>query len=324
MDTDKRLGIGVIGLGVHALRAHIDHFGGLPARLVSVRDTDAAKMAKFPEAKACADEAAMLADPEVDAVMVMTPDRFHIGTALAALKAGKHVFVEKPVIDRAEDEGLLREAVALAAASGRVLTTCHPRRFDPPFIWLKANLGRLTEGLGEPLGFGFDFSYHAPRPETRGLHRSLLLDHFGHEVDLMHFLFGRRPFEASRLVDGELRYHVTGVRDDGLTFSFHGTRMLRKPVYPESCTVRFARGEMLMDMQGGLARIFDRDNGTVREEACGTTDYDVRFRAVNGTFVRAALGLGPDYLEAEDLLVNNLSAVALAEDGSFSWPTAGA
>ena len=319
------LGIGVIGLGVHARRAHIDHLPGLPARLVAVCDTDAAKMADFPDARACADETALLADPGVHAVMVMTPDRFHVASALAALEAGKHVFVEKPVIDRFEDVALLREAVATAARLGLVLTTCHPRRFDRPFLWLKGSLDRFRAAFGPVLEFRFDFSYAEPRPETAGHHRSLLLDHFGHEVDLMHFLFGRRPFAAQTLFDAADRYHVAGARDDGMAFAFSGTRMLRVPAYPESCAVRFARGEVAMDMQGGLARVFDREAGTAVEEACGTTDYDGRFSAVNRDFVLAALGIGPGYLEPEDLLVNNLSAVSLADARAYVWnPGAGA
>jgi hypothetical protein len=112
---------------------------------------------------------------------------------------------------------------------------------------------------------------------------------------------------------------VVGARDDGMAFSFSGTRMLRKPNYPEACAVRFARGEVLMDMQGGLARVFDREAGTVAEEACGSTDYDGRFSAVNRNFVLAALGYGPNYLEAEDLLVNNLSAATLADRRAYAW-----
>jgi len=313
------LGIGMVGLGVHARRAHIDHLGGLPARLAAVHDTDAAKMADFPAARAHAGEADLIGDPGVDAVMVMTPDRFHVRTALASLRAGKHCFVEKPVIDRSGDEGLLHEAIAVARAGGLVLTTCHPRRFDRPFLWLRDNLDGLHDALGAALEFRFDFSYAMPRPGTAGHHRSLLLDHFGHEVDLMHYLFGRRPFDATRLCDGDDRYHVVGMRDDGMAFSFSGTRMLRQPVYPEACWVRFARGEVSMDMQSGIARVTDREVGTTREERCGRTDYEGRFSAVNRVFVDAALGLGADYLEAEDLIVNNLSAVSLAETGTYRW-----
>jgi predicted dehydrogenase len=172
----KALGIGVIGLGVHARRAHIDHFGALPAELVAVHDTDAAKMADFPRATAYGSEHDLLADPRVDAVMVMTPDRFHVGLA-----------------------------VMWASREKLVLTTCHPRRFDRPFLWLRDNLGRFREAFGDPLEFRFDFSYALPRPETAGNHRSLLLDHFGHEVDLMHFLFGRCRFDATRLFDSDDR-----------------------------------------------------------------------------------------------------------------------
>ncbi len=321
----KALGIGVIGLGVHARRAHIKHLDGLPAELVAVHDTDAARMADFPKARAYGSEHDLLADPAVEAVMVMTPDRFHVGSALAALAAGKHVFVEKPIIERASDADRLRLAVMVAAQEGLVLTTCHPRRFDAPFLWLRDNLDRFRTKLGHLLEFRFDFSYALPRPETAGNHLSLLLDHLGHEVDLMHFLFGRRAFSATRLFDGDDRYHVVGARDDGMAFSFSGTRMLREPEYPETCFLRFARGEVQMDMQTGVARTVDREFAVTTDEACGMTDYDGRFAAVNRNFVLAALGYGANYLDAEDLLVNNLSAVGLARRQTYAWgPSVGA
>jgi hypothetical protein len=72
-------------------------------------------------------------------------------------------------------------------------------------------------------------------------------------------------------------------------------------------------------------RIFDRENATVRKDLCGQTDYDGRFSAINRTFVLAALGIGPNYLEADDILVNSLSAVALADGHAYSWqPTSAA
>src|SRR6185369_727852 len=46
---------------------------------------------------AYADYARMLADPQVDAVIIAIADQFHVAAAIAAIEAGKHVLVEKPL-----------------------------------------------------------------------------------------------------------------------------------------------------------------------------------------------------------------------------------
>jgi len=63
--------------------------------------------------------AAALSDPEVDAVLVVTPPASHLELTLEALRAGKHVIVEKPAFLRASDVDLVRERAA--AAGGQVM-----------------------------------------------------------------------------------------------------------------------------------------------------------------------------------------------------------
>jgi predicted dehydrogenase len=102
--------IGFLGCGMVAEmhRAAIERARG--AELVGVFDPDPAR------ARACGVEAypnaaAMLADDDVEAVFVLTPTATHVELAIAVLRAGKHVLVEKPVArDREELRQLLREA----------------------------------------------------------------------------------------------------------------------------------------------------------------------------------------------------------------------
>ena len=75
-----------------------------------------------------ADYGAMLADPNVEAVIVGVADQFHVPAALKAIEAGKHVLVEKPMgvgVEECED---LRERVR---ASGLVFQVGNEKRFDP-------------------------------------------------------------------------------------------------------------------------------------------------------------------------------------------------
>lgn len=71
---------------------------------------------------------AVLADPEVEAVVLATPHRQHAAQVIAATRAGKHIFVEKPFAMRKADAEAM---VAAAEAAGLVLALGHNRRFLP-------------------------------------------------------------------------------------------------------------------------------------------------------------------------------------------------
>ena len=77
-------------------------------------------------ARTFADYDAMLADPELDAVIVAIADQFHVAAALKALDAGKHVLVEKPLGTSAD------EARAAAAPGSRPPGSVAPGRHDAP------------------------------------------------------------------------------------------------------------------------------------------------------------------------------------------------
>jgi predicted dehydrogenase len=101
--------------------------------LATLCERDAARAAAFmervPAVPVCADFDAVLADPTIDAVLVATPPRTHHALASAALTAGKHVLVEKPLARTlAEAEDL----VATAAAHDRVLMPGHTFLYSPP------------------------------------------------------------------------------------------------------------------------------------------------------------------------------------------------
>jgi predicted dehydrogenase len=93
---------------------------------------------------------ALLKDGEVDALVVGTPNFLHAPQTMAALKAGVHVMVEKPMAMNAREAEQMREA---AEKSGTLLMVAHCWRFDPDVLWLKehsAKLGKIirTKGYG--------------------------------------------------------------------------------------------------------------------------------------------------------------------------------
>lgn len=86
----------------------------------------------------------VLADPAVDGVVIAAPAADHARLALAALAAGKHVFVEKPLALTVEDA---ERVVAAAAEADRVLMVGHLLQYHPAFLALRSlvDTGRLGE-----------------------------------------------------------------------------------------------------------------------------------------------------------------------------------
>ncbi len=96
---------------------------------------------------------AILADPGIGAVVLCTPHTQHAAQVVAAARAGKHVFCEKPLcLTRAEAAA----AIAACREAGVVLGVGHERRFEPPVLALR---GMLEAGeLGTPLQVEANFS----------------------------------------------------------------------------------------------------------------------------------------------------------------------
>ena len=93
---------------------------------------------------------ALLKDGDVDALVVSTPNYLHAPQTIAALKAGMHVMVEKPMAMNAQEA---EQMCAAAERSGAALMVAHCWRFDPDVLWLKEQSGKLgriirTKGIG--------------------------------------------------------------------------------------------------------------------------------------------------------------------------------
>jgi predicted dehydrogenase len=131
--TDRRLRVGVLGAGAIAQAAHFESCAKASnaelAAICDVADDLRERMAVTHGAgKSYDDYDRMLADPDIDAVIIATADAFHVPASIRALEAGKHVLCEKPVGVAVEEAETLRAAVL---ASGKVLQIGHMKRFDP-------------------------------------------------------------------------------------------------------------------------------------------------------------------------------------------------
>ncbi len=95
-------------------------------------------------ANATTDPVAAATSPEIDAVVITTPARTHVDLALAAIEAGKHVFVEKPLALTLADNDRVTDA---AQQAGVVLQIGFNRRYDPGFAAAHAAIaaGRIGQ-----------------------------------------------------------------------------------------------------------------------------------------------------------------------------------
>lgn len=99
---------------------------------------------RYPATTLATDYAQVLADPRVDAVMIATPISSHHRLAEAALNAGKHVFVEKPL---AASSGEAASLITLAGTTGLVLMPGHTFLYSPPVTMIRSYLD--SGDLGE-------------------------------------------------------------------------------------------------------------------------------------------------------------------------------
>jgi predicted dehydrogenase len=211
MKEERLLRIGVLGAGQIAQAAHFESC--VKARnaelfaICDVADDLRERMAVAHGArKTFADYDAMLADPEVEAVIVATADAFHVDASIRALEAGKHVLCEKPMATSVQDAVRLRDA---AAKSGRIVHVGHMKRYDPG---VEAAKDFIDGEMGEMLSLKAWYcdsthryvmtdavqpaivaSKAAKRPAgdpKADRQRYLMLAHGSHLVDLARFLAG--------------------------------------------------------------------------------------------------------------------------------------
>ena len=133
-----RLRIGVIGLGWFG-EIHCDTIVSVPnlelAALCTRKPERLSGLAqKYGVRKTYRDYHDMLADPEIDAVSIVTMWDQHTEPAIAALEAGKHVFLEKPMASTVAD---CRKIIAAAKKSRGILLVGHICRFNPRYRMAK-------------------------------------------------------------------------------------------------------------------------------------------------------------------------------------------
>jgi predicted dehydrogenase len=188
---------GVIGCGVIG-PVHAQAVADIAdARLMAVCDEipeRAGELARTYEVDAVTEYHALLARPDIDAVCICTPHYLHAEMAVAAARAGKHVFCEKPMaLDPADMDAM----IAAARDAGVQLGVCFQHRFDPVIGHLKAMIddgrfGTLLMGSAQVRCIR-DADYYnsaAWRGTWAQEGGGVLINQAIHTIDAMLYLFG--------------------------------------------------------------------------------------------------------------------------------------
>ena len=146
----KTIGIGVLGAAGEAAEGHILGFKADPrARIVAGWDANLdaleQRAAELGIERTYATLEELLADPEVDAVVIATPDHFHGDHAVAALEAGKHVLCEKPMATTRADA---KRIVDAQRAAGTIFLGGHVYHFRPDYRLLAQSYWNGDIGTG--------------------------------------------------------------------------------------------------------------------------------------------------------------------------------
>lgn len=194
---DEAIRVGLIGYGLAGRYFHAPLIAAVPGlRLMAVVTRDATRAAQaraeHPGVRVVETVESLWSSGDLELVVVATPNRMHAPLATAALDAGLHVVVDKPL---AGDSATARGLVERAASRDRILTVFQNRRWDGDFLTVR---GLVEEGrLGRVLRFESRFERWRPEPKpgwrqsaTPGDAGGLLYDLGTHLIDQALVLFG--------------------------------------------------------------------------------------------------------------------------------------
>jgi len=301
---DRPLGLCLVGCGRIA-GAHLAALAALPNKLKLVAAVDAlpdaaARVGQAHGAVATTDLALALGLPEVDVVLICSPNDAHFDHAMAAIRAGKHVLVEKPLAPTGAQARALAEA---AQAAGVVLSVGHTYRHGPAFHYLLdhwADFGKLmaVEVTSCVRWNGPQAPWWATRTPEEGLILSLFAPH---SLDFVQLCMGE---------DDPIRVHAEAARwqtgwqgeDQAMILlAYPGRRMAsvhisyNQPSIIDRKVLHFSKG--VVEIEDGEFLRFNREllveppAGVVRDgRVMGGRDLGHYFRIQLEEFVDAAHG----------------------------------
>jgi predicted dehydrogenase len=187
-----QVGIGVVGYGYWGPNLVRNFSTSESTRVLAVSDLDSAKLAVskrlYPDIATTSDFRDLLQNPKIDAIAIATPVHSHFELALAALKAGKHVFVEKPLAPTADQ---VRRLIDEADKRNLILMVDHTFLYTPAVQKIRS---LLQEGaLGE-------IYYYDSIRSSLGLFQNdvnVIWDLAVHDISIIQHIMAEEPIAVS-------------------------------------------------------------------------------------------------------------------------------
>lgn len=220
----KTVRLGIIGLGQMG-RTHARQVlaGSVPRlRLTAVADQHAPRLTEFAPAAAFTDPQALIDSGRVDAVLIATPHYSHVELGCAALRAGLHLLVEKPVA--AQTSAARRLLAAARRRPRQVSAVMFNQRTDLAYrrirmLLQQGDLGTIRRIQWTVTNWFRPAAYYRSSPwraTWAGEGGGVLLNQCVHNLDLFQWLFGRPRLVRAHCAFG--RYHDIEVEDDVTAF----------------------------------------------------------------------------------------------------------
>lgn len=248
---EKTIRTGIIGYGLSGRVFHapfIDVVEGFELTKISTSRPESVKMIEehYPVTVVVPDGNGIISDPEIDLVIVTSPNTDHFRWAREALLAGKHVVVEKPFTVSVTEAD---ELIKISRRVGKILTVYHNRRFTSDTKTVKKILE--SKILGDVHDFETHFDRYRAEPRPGGAWREdplpgsgIFYDLGSHLIDQALWFFGmpeavtaeitsQRPWaKADDHFDVRLHYPtLTATLKSGMlckipgpTYQIHGTK----------------------------------------------------------------------------------------------------
>lgn len=259
--------IGVVGLGefgiryVHALRAQS---GVEVAWGVDLNDQRRAQAASAGATATTARLDEALGDPALDAIVVTTPEAAHRDIAIAALEAGKHAIVEKPMATEDADALAMIEA---AERAGKMLIPAMLLRFDSRYAQLKQRLSSIAPVRNIYAYRNFDRRLFSLYSRSHSLIENAI-----HDIDLICWYVGSRVIDVHGFTRNTLGRENPDVNWGVLEFENGAIAVLQTTwLYPpqEHADLQWNAGIQVMGARGVLEVRNDGDGFTANTEDQG-------------------------------------------------------
>lgn len=217
------IGYGVSGQAFHAPFLHQLHQFDLS---IVVERHQTLSKERYPYVRICRDPQEAITDPDIDLVVITTPNDSHVPLARLALNAGKHVIVEKPFSITSGDAGQLLD---LAAEKHRMVIPYQNRRFTSDFRTVRHILGQGMLGSVVSCEITYDRYRLEPRPgawrEQNAPGSGILYDLGAHLMDQALVLFGPPAFLTAVERIQRPQVHATDFFDVRLDYGWLQVRL---------------------------------------------------------------------------------------------------